>query len=217
MATVTQPQSYNFRTYFLSRKVAFFLHAFPVVDVYPRNQTVLEGRTTVMSCTAKGVPHPALSWIFDNRELPSDAAISNFSHTSILQLLKTSKGMEGWYKCKAKNKAGEACSNSSLHVLERPTVTMSSRPHPSPLEGERLTLTCQANEATKEIQWTKDDTPVNTRANIFPFGNNSTLVIEKVLTSDSGRYSCMAVNKAGSASSSVDITVTGNKDSLYKT
>ena len=94
---------------------------------------------------------------------------------------------------------------------------MSSRPHPSPLEGERLTLTCQANEATKEIRWTKDDTPVNTRANIFPFGNNSTLVIEKVLTSDSGTYSCMAVNKAGSASSSVDITVTGNKDSLYKT
>ena len=89
---------------------------------------------------------------------------------------------------------------------------MSSRPHRSPLEGERLTLTCQANEATEEIRWTKDDTPVNRRANIFPIGNNSTLVIEKVLTSDSGKYSCMAVNKAGSASSSVDITVTGNKD-----
>ena len=88
-----------------------------MVDVYPRNQTVLEGRPTVMSCTAKGVPPPALSWIFDNRELPSDAVISNISETSILQLLKTSKSMEGWYKCKAKNKAGDACSNSSLHVL----------------------------------------------------------------------------------------------------
>ena len=43
-------------------------------------------------------------------------------------------------------------------------------------------------------------------------GNISTLVIENVLTSDSGRYSCMAVNKAGSASSFVDVTVTGNKD-----
>ena len=38
------------------------------------------------------------------------------------------------------------------------------------------------------------------------------LVIEKVLTSDSGKYSCKAVNKAGSASRSVDIRVTGNKD-----
>ena len=68
------------------------------------------------------------------------------------------------------------------------------------------------NKATKEIRWTKDGVPVNTRASISSIRNNSTLVIEKVLTSDSGKYSCKAVNKAGSASSSVDIRVTGNKD-----
>ena len=89
---------------------------------------------------------------------------------------------------------------------------MSLKPHSSLLEGERLTLTCQANEATKEILWTKDGVLVNTRASISSIRNNSTLVIEKVLTSDSGKYSCNAVNKAGSASSSVDIRVTGNKD-----
>ena len=89
---------------------------------------------------------------------------------------------------------------------------MSLKPHSSLLEGELLTLTCQANEATKEIRWTKDGVPVNTRASISSIRNNSTLVIEKVLTSDSGKYSCKAVNKAGSASSSVDMRVTGNKD-----
>ena len=95
---------------------------------------------------------------------------------------------------------------------EKPTVTMSPKPHPPLLEGERLTLTCQANGATKEIRWTKDDVSVIARANIQQIGKNSTLVIEKVLTSDSGKYSCKAVNKAGSASSSLDIRVTGNKD-----
>ena len=90
---------------------------------------------------------------------------------------------------------------------------MSSGPLSFPLKGERLTLACQANEATKEIRWTKDDVSVNTRANITQIGKNSTLVIEKVLTSDSGKYSCMAVNEAGFASSSVNITVTGNNDS----
>ncbi|XP_044171806.1 vascular endothelial growth factor receptor 3-like [Acropora millepora] len=85
---------------------------------------------------------------------------------------------------------------------------MSSKPHRSLIEGERLTLTCQTNEDAKEIRWKKDDVPVNSRANISPIGNNSTLVIENVLTSDSGKYSCKAVNKAGSASSSVDIRVT---------
>ena len=89
---------------------------------------------------------------------------------------------------------------------------MSPNPHPSLIEGERLTLTCQANEDTKEIRWTKDDVPVNLRANVHRIGNNSTLVIEKVLTYDSGKYSCKAVNNGGSASSTVDIRVTGIKD-----
>ncbi|XP_015775123.1 PREDICTED: peroxidasin homolog [Acropora digitifera] len=190
--------------------------AFPVVDVYPRNQTVLEGRPTVINCTGKGIPRPVLSWTFDDGELPPDAAIRNLCDQSILQLSKTSKSMEGWYTCKAKNKAGDVRSNSTLHVLEKPTVTMSSKPLSSLLEGERLILACHASEATNEIRWTKDGVPVNTRANIYSTGNNSTLVIEKVLTSDSGKYSCKAVNKAGSASSFVDITVTGNKDSSYK-
>ena len=82
---------------------------------------------------------------------------------------------------------------------------MSSKPHPSLIEGERLALTCVANEATKKIQWTKDDVSEIARASIQQIGNNSTLVIKKVLTSDSGKYSCKAVNEAGSASSSVDI------------
>ena len=102
--------------------------------------------------------------------------------------------------------------HGSILSSEKPTATISLKPHPSLLEGERLSLTCQANKATKEIQWTKNGIPVNARAKIFPIGTSSTLVIENVLTSDSGKYSCMAVNKAGVASSSVDVTVTGNKD-----
>ncbi|KAK2556020.1 Hemicentin-2 [Acropora cervicornis] len=188
--------------------VWIYVTAFPVVDVYPRNQTVLEGRPTVMNCTGKGIPRPVLSWTFNDGELPPDAAIRNLSDQSILQLSKTSKSMEGWYTCKAKNKAGDALSNSTLHVLEEPTVTTSSKPLSSLLEGKRLTLACHANEVTKEIRWTKDGVPVNTRANIYPTRNNSTLVIEKLLTSDNCKYSCKVANKAGSASSFVHITVT---------
>ena len=100
-----------------NRYIFIFELAFPVVDVYPRNQTVLEGRPTIMNCTAKGIPRPVLSWTFENGELPPDAAVRNFSDQSTLHLSKTSKSMEGWYTCKAKNKAGDARSNSTLHVL----------------------------------------------------------------------------------------------------
>ena len=93
---------------------------------------------------------------------------------------------------------------------EKPTVTISPKAHPSLIEGKRLTLTCQANEATKKIRWTKDGVAVSPRAKINPIENPSTLVIEKVLTNDSGEYSCRAINNAGSASSSVNISVRGN-------
>ena len=86
---------------------------------------------------------------------------------------------------------------------EKTIVTMSPIRQPSPVEGERLTLSCQANEATKEtrLRCTKNAVSVTTRANVQQIGNNvnSTLVIEKVLTSDSGRYCCKAINKADSA------------------
>ena len=88
-----------------------------MVDVYPRHQTVLEGRPTIMKCTANGIPRPVLSWTFDGGKLPQDVAIRNLSDQYILQLSKTSKSMEGWYTCKAENKAGDARSNSTLHVL----------------------------------------------------------------------------------------------------
>ena len=92
--------------------------AFPVVHVYPRNQTVPEGRTAVINCIANGTPRPELSWTFDNGKLPpTDVIIRNSSDHSILQLSNTSKSMEGWYTCNATNKAGDAFSNSTLHVL----------------------------------------------------------------------------------------------------
>ena len=88
-----------------------------MVDVYPRKQTVLEGGPSLMTCFAKGVPVPAISWTFGNRELPQDATIRNISDQSILELSKTSKRMEGWYTCRANNEAGDVFANSTLHVL----------------------------------------------------------------------------------------------------
>jgi len=91
--------------------------ASPVVHVYPTKQTVLEGGTALMTCVAKGLPLPAISWAFVNGELPPDATIRNISDKSILKLSKTSQRMEGLYTCRANNDAGDAFANSTLHVL----------------------------------------------------------------------------------------------------
>ena len=90
---------------------------FPQVDVYPSNQTVPEGKTTNISCKAKGVPKPNLSWSLEGDALPPVAVENTTLGESLLRLPKTEKGMEGTYQCTAQSKAGEATSKSTLRVL----------------------------------------------------------------------------------------------------
>ncbi|XP_068713192.1 immunoglobulin superfamily member 10-like [Montipora foliosa] len=180
---------------------------YPAVDIYPREQTVPEGKTTNISCNAKGEPLPNLSWKFDEGELSPTAVIMNTSDRSLLQLPNTTKSMEGTYKCKATNKAGEEVSTSTLHVLEKPTVMISGESYR--LEGDKLILTCQANDPTSEIRWTRSTVSKGGKAKITKNGDRSIFIIERVKVSDGGEYVCEANNAAGDASLSVNVTVRG--------
>ena len=99
--------------------------------------------------------------------------------------------------------------NCAILISELPTAEISPNPYPTMLEGDKLTLTCKTNEVTSQIKWKKNNVLKIPRANITENGDSSILVIEKVEVSDSGEYSCQALNKAGSASSSVDIEIRG--------
>ena len=68
------------------------------------------------SCRASGVPTPTLVWVFNNADLPS--GINQFNHEgeSFLEFLSVTKGMEGTYKCKARNKANTTSSSATLRV-----------------------------------------------------------------------------------------------------
>ena len=93
--------------------------------------------------------------------------------------------------------------NCAILISELPTAEISPNPYPTMLEGDKLTLTCKTNEVTSQIKWKKNNININENS------DSSILVIEKVEVSDSGKYSCEALNKAGSASSSVDIEIRG--------
>ncbi|XP_068690815.1 contactin-1-like [Montipora foliosa] len=191
----------------VSGKIWIDVIVYPVVDVYPRNQTVPEGKTTNISCKAKGEPRPKLSWKFDEGELPPTAVIKNTSDGSLLQFPNTTKRMEGRYKCKATNEAGEEHSTSTLHVLEKPTVVITGESYQRKLEGDKLTLTCKTQDPTSQIKWTINTDFRGKNANITKNGDRSILIIESVKVSDSGEYICKAKNAAGTASSSVYVEV----------
>ena len=90
----------------------------PQVYVFPREQTVPEGSATTISCKAtEGTPKPTLTWKFEDGDLPLVANVISTQEGSLLHLSKTTKGMEGIYKCTATNKADNATSYATIHVL----------------------------------------------------------------------------------------------------
>ena len=90
--------------------------ASPQIIEPPINQSVTEGNSVNFSCRASGVPTPTLVWVFNNADLPS--GINQFNHEgeSFLEFLSVTKGMEGTYKCEAKNKENTTSSSASLRV-----------------------------------------------------------------------------------------------------
>ena len=82
--------------------------------------------------------------------------------------------------------------------------------YPAILAGNDLELTCKVSDTTAKVKWKKNRSPVTSRARISQNGYKSTLVIENVVSDDSGDYSCEAHNQAGSMmSSTVEIEVMG--------
>ena len=94
----------------------FSIEVSPQIIEPPINQSVTEGNSVNFSCRASGVPTPTLVWVFNNADLPS--GINQFNHEgeSFLEFLSVTKGMEGTYKCKAKNKANTSISFATLRV-----------------------------------------------------------------------------------------------------
>ena len=89
----------------------------PQVSVSPKNQTILEGQGTNISCKATGVPKPKITWKFEDGDLPLGVSVSTTEEGSLLKLRNTTKGMEGVYRCTATNKADSANSTVTVHVL----------------------------------------------------------------------------------------------------
>ncbi|XP_022809370.1 hemicentin-1-like [Stylophora pistillata] len=208
----------------------------PWILLSPVNQSVIVGDPVNFTCRASGVPTPKVMWTFNSGKLQSGINQINFERDlfveSYLEMLRTTKEMEGTYECTAENKANTTSSSATLQVFgrsndnddtdtsdsddddefnnEKPTVELSPKPYPTLTSGDELRLTCIVNKATVNISWKKDGDKIKKRADIFTQLDEKKgyLHIAKVVEEDSGVYSCEARNRLGNvARSNVTINV----------
>ena len=94
----------------------FLLQVSPQITEPPKSQFRTEGYPVNLSCVASGIPTPTFVWTFNNGDLPSGINQTDHEGESFLVSPSVTKGMNGTYKCTAKNKANTTSSSATLHV-----------------------------------------------------------------------------------------------------
>ncbi|XP_074539291.1 neural cell adhesion molecule 1 [Halichoeres trimaculatus] len=187
--------------------VSVVVNAHPTVRLTEEVKKVMAGPETNVTflCLVDGLPQPNITWTMPTS---FDSSRHQFnSDQSQLTITSVARADYGEYICTAKNKISESSATIMLQVFEAPEVFVSAELQ-SVSVGERVSVSCNVSgHPQPELHWlikhngqTLGSTPG--RVHVV----DGVLIIDDVVPSDGGLYSCMAVGRSGNASRDVLIT-----------
>ncbi|XP_044062563.1 neural cell adhesion molecule 1 isoform X2 [Siniperca chuatsi] len=186
--------------------VSVVVNAPPSVQLREEVKKVIAGPETNVSllCLVDGLPKPNITWTMPVTFDPSRHQFN--SDRSQLTIRSVARADYGEYICTATNKIAESSATIMLHVFEAPKVFVSAELQNVSV-GERVSVSCNVSgHPQPELYWlnkhsgrTVDATSGRVRV------VDGALVIDEVVPSDGGLYSCMAVSASGNASRDVAI------------
>jgi hypothetical protein len=171
----------------------------PAFTTQPTGSSVTVGGSVTLTASASGSPAPSYQWSRNG------TALSGATNAT-LTLNNVQLGDAGSYTVSATNSAGSASSNAAALAVTAATIapTFSTQPSAqSATAGSSATLTAVASGSpAPAYQWRKDGTAISG-------ATNASLTLSNVQVSDSGSYTVVATNSAGSATSNAAaLTVT---------
>ncbi|XP_036791689.1 hemicentin-1 [Oncorhynchus mykiss] len=167
----------------------------------PEELMVAVNTALELECTAEGIPPPTLSWLKDGHPLQGDSEIVQ-EDGHFLRITQVQVEDAGLYTCLATSSAGEDGKNHWVRVQVPPTLLGSDdvRLLSVPAKGH-LTMECQTDlDPAPDIEWYKDDVRLQLGGRIQRLAGGQYLEIQNVRPQDSGQYSCVVTNMAGSTS-----------------
>ncbi|XP_074490966.1 hemicentin-1 isoform X1 [Sebastes fasciatus] len=172
------------------------------------NQTILSGFPTELECKATGNPLPAITWYKDGRPLTSAAGVTMLKRGQVLEIERAQLSDAGMYRCVALNLAGVAEISHSLQVYVPPVIS-SRGGTVTVVVNEAARLECEATGVPlPSLTWLKDGSPVASVSHgIQVLSGGRVLSLNSALVSDTGRYTCVAVNAGGEQHREYDLRV----------
>ncbi|KAK1804810.1 hypothetical protein P4O66_003652 [Electrophorus voltai] len=175
------------------------------------NQTILVGYQIQLECKATGSPIPALTWYKDGRPLTSAAGVRILNRGQVLEIDRAQVSDAGTYKCVAVSIAGKAELTHGLQVYVPPSIS-SKGGVVTVVVNDPLRLDCEASGLpVPSLTWLKEGSPVSSSSNgVKVTVGGRVLSFDSAQVSDTGRYTCVAVNAGGEQQREYDLRVYGN-------
>ncbi|KAM7409728.1 hypothetical protein PAMA_001291 [Pampus argenteus] len=172
------------------------------------NQTILSGFPTELECKATGSPLPAITWYKDGRPLTSAAGVTMLKRGQVLEIERAQLSDAGIYRCVAVNLAGVAEIFHRLQVFVPPVIS-SRGGTVTVVVNEAGKLECEATGVPlPSLTWLKDGSPVASVSHgIQVLSGGRVLSLSSAQVSDTGRYTCVAVNAGGEQHREYDLRV----------
>ncbi|KAL7847586.1 hypothetical protein AOLI_G00223040 [Acnodon oligacanthus] len=171
----------------------------PKIVNFSKDLVVNEGANVTLMCLASGKPEPAISW-----KMLSPSGDGLGSEDEYLEIPSITRQRAGEYECSAVNDIATETKTMQLVVNYPPTV-FEGRDVGVTL-GQRGVLQCEADAVPEaDFEWYRDDRRISNGFDgieIEDSGALSKLTFFNVSETDYGNYTCVAINKLGSANTS---------------
>ncbi|XP_051581270.1 hemicentin-1-like isoform X1 [Myxocyprinus asiaticus] len=172
------------------------------------NETILAGFQVQLMCKATGSPLPSVTWYKDGRPLTISAGVNILSRGQVLEIDRAQVSDAGLYKCVAINVAGSTELTHSLQVYVPPTIS-SRGGMITVVVNDPVMLDCEASGVpVPSLTWLKEGSPVSSFSDgIQVLSGGRVLKFLSAQVSDTGHYTCVAVNAGGEQQRDYDLRV----------
>uniref|UniRef100_A0A1I7TK31 Ig-like domain-containing protein n=1 Tax=Caenorhabditis tropicalis TaxID=1561998 RepID=A0A1I7TK31_9PELO len=194
----------------------------PVFTKELQNKELSIGEKLILSCSVKGSPQPHVDFYSFSETTKIETKIISSSRIAIehdqtnthwrMVVSQVTKEDIVSYKAVATNSIGTATSTSKVTTKVEVPVFEQGLKKTSVKEKEEIKMEVKVGGSAPDVEWFKDDKPVNEDGNHEikknPETGVFTLVVKQADKSDAGKYTAKATNPAGSAESSAEAEVT---------